>query len=162
MIIRKRTATTTTALALLLVAALSTPAMGHHSYAMYDTAVEKTLTGKLVRFIIGANHSQYVLRVLNADGTEAVTEKGEPLTWQVETQAAAQLARIGITDKSFPIGTVFTVTFSPLLREIHEAAEHSPEVEGQERQDHDRVGSHAIPASLLSLAVLRSQTHRSG
>jgi len=114
MIIRKRTATTTTALALLLVAALSTPAMGHHSYAMYDTAVEKTLTGKLVRFIIGANHSQYVLRVLNADGTEAVTEKGEPLTWQVETQAAAQLARIGITDKSFPIGTVFTVTFSPL------------------------------------------------
>jgi hypothetical protein len=32
----------------------------------------------------------------------------------VETAAAAQLARSGITVESFKIGTIFSVTFSPL------------------------------------------------
>jgi hypothetical protein len=110
--IRKRW--TAGAIAMLLFAALATPAVAHHSYAMYDTAVEKTLTGKLVRYILGANHSQYVLQVVNPDGKPAVNEKGEPVMWNVETQAAAQLARLGITVENFKIGTIFTVTFSPL------------------------------------------------
>ena len=102
------------AIAMLLFAALATPAVAHHSYAMYDTAVEKTLTGKLVRYILGANHSQYVLQVVNPDGKPAVNEESEPVMWNVETQSAAQLARLGITVENFKIGTIFTVTFSPL------------------------------------------------
>jgi hypothetical protein len=81
---------------------------------MYDTSIEKTMTGKLIRFVIGANHSQYVFQVVNPDGSLAVTEKGEPLIWNVETAAAVQLANRGITVETFKFGTIFTVTFSPL------------------------------------------------
>jgi hypothetical protein len=97
-----------------LFVASATPALAHHSYAMYDTAVEKTLTGKLVRFILGANHSSYVMQVMNPDGSLAVNDKGEPVHWTIETQAAAQLARLGITVETFKYDTVFTITFSPL------------------------------------------------
>ena len=100
--------------ALLLVGAASTPALAHHSFAMYDTAVEKTLTGKLLRYVLGANHSQYVMHVVNPDGSLAKNDKGEDLIWNIETAAAAQLARQGITVESFKLGTIFTVTFSPL------------------------------------------------
>ena len=100
------------AVLILVIAVL--PAAAHHSYAMYDTAVEKTLTGKLVRFIIGANHSQYVMQVVNANGTPAVDAKGAPVNWTVETAAAAQLSRQGVTVETFKVGTIFTITFSPL------------------------------------------------
>ena len=66
------------------------PAAAHHSFAMYDTAVEKTMTGKLMRFVLGGNHSQYVLQVLNPDGSVAKDAKGAPLLWNVETAAATQ------------------------------------------------------------------------
>jgi hypothetical protein len=80
---------------------------------MYDTSVEKTMTGKLVRFIIGANHSQYVMEVLNADGSP-MKDNGKPVTWTIETTSAAQLERQNITVKTFEIGTIFTLSFSPL------------------------------------------------
>jgi hypothetical protein len=41
-------------------------------------------------------------------------EKGKPVTWSVETAAAAQLARRDITVETFKPGTIFTITFSPL------------------------------------------------
>ena len=103
-----------TGAAIALFGIVTAPAMAHHSFAMYDTSIEKTMTGKLIRFVIGANHSQYVFQVVNPDGSLAVDNKGEPLIWNVETTAASQLARQGITVDSFKIGTIFTVTFSPL------------------------------------------------
>lgn len=90
------------------------PVAAHHSFAMYDTAVEKTLTGKLERFIIGANHSQYVMRVVSPDGKEQVDDKGKPVIWTIETTSAAQLSQLNITVETFKIGTIFTATFSPL------------------------------------------------
>ena len=39
---------------------LVSPALSHHSFAMYDQTVEKTLTGKLTRFIPGSNHAQLI------------------------------------------------------------------------------------------------------
>ena len=99
----------------LLLGIAAPPAAAHHSFAMYDTSIEKTMSGKLIRFVVGANHSQYVFQVVNPDGSLAVDPKtGGPLTWNVETAAAAQLARAGITVESFKIGTIFSVTFSPL------------------------------------------------
>jgi hypothetical protein len=105
---------TASILAIVLLGIATAPAAAHHSFAMYDTSIEKTMTGKLIRFVIGANHSQYVFQVLNPDGSLAVDSKGEPVIWNVETGPAAQLARNGITVESFKIGTIFTVTFSPL------------------------------------------------
>jgi hypothetical protein len=101
--------------AVLFLGLATSPAVAHHSFAMYDTAVEKTMTGKLIRFVLGANHSQYVFQVVKEDGSLAKDEKtGKDLIWNVETTAAAQLAQRNITVETFKIGTIFTVTFSPL------------------------------------------------
>jgi len=55
----------------------ATPLLAHHSFAMYDTANEarKTMTGKLVRFVIGANHSQYIMEILKDDGSAVMDPK---------------------------------------------------------------------------------------
>jgi hypothetical protein len=104
------------------------PAAAHHSFAMYDTSVEKTMTGKLVRYVVGANHSQYVFHVISPDGAVALDSKGEPLIWNVETAAASQLARRGITVETFKIGTIFTVTFSPLRDGRNGGAQRGPSI----------------------------------
>ena len=100
--------------AVLIFGVVSMPLVAHHSFAMYDTSIEKTMTGKLIRYVLGANHSQYIFQVVNPDGSLAVREDGDPLTWSVETTAAAQLATRGITVETFKIGTIFTISFSPL------------------------------------------------
>jgi hypothetical protein len=97
-----------------LLGIVTAPVAAHHSFAMYDTSIEKTMTGKLIRFVVGANHSQYVFQVINPDGSLALDNKGGPLIWNVETGAATQLARNGITVETFKIGTIFSITFSPL------------------------------------------------
>ena len=107
---RNRMAAAVTALALLLAA----PVAAHHSFAMYDMTVQKTMTGKLKRYVVGGNHSQFVFDVVNKDGSIAKNDKGEAVTWNVETAAAVALARRGITVETFKIGTIFTITFSPL------------------------------------------------
>ncbi len=88
-------------------------AEAHHSFAMYDQTIDRVLTGKLVRFIIGANHSQYIFDLVDENGN-VMTEGGEPVQWGVETGPAVSLGRQGITPDSFPIGTIFTVTLNPL------------------------------------------------
>ena len=45
------------------------PAFCHHSFAMYDQTIDKTLTGKLIRFIPDANHAQLIFQLLDPDGT---------------------------------------------------------------------------------------------
>lgn len=101
------------AVAALLAVAVA-PAAAHHSFAMYDMTVQKTVTGKLKRFVLGGNHSQFVLEVVNPDGSMAVDDKGAPVIWTIETAAAVQIARQGITVESFKPGTIFSITFSPL------------------------------------------------
>ena len=96
----------------LLTAAL--PAFAHHSFAMYDLSVSKTVTGKLTRFIVGANHSQLIFNLVGDDGKELVGDDGKPVTWGVETGSAAQLAERGVTVDNFKLGTIMTVTLHPL------------------------------------------------
>lgn len=111
------------AVVLALVVA-ATPALAHHSFAMYDTAptAMKTMSGKLVRFVIGANHSQYVMEIVKDDGS-AVMENGKPQTWTIETTSAAQLVRQNITVDTFKIGTIFTISFAPLRDGRHGGAQ---------------------------------------
>jgi Family of unknown function (DUF6152) len=91
----------------------ATPALAHHSFAMYNMALTRVMTGKLTRFIPGSNHAQLIFEVLNADGS-AVIERGKPLVWGMETGSAAAMARTGVTVESFPPGTIMTVTLHPL------------------------------------------------
>ena len=93
--------------------ALAVPALAHHSFAMYDTAQTKTYTGKMTRYIPGANHAQLLFELLDNDG-KPITKDGKPVLWGVETGSAAALSRQGITVESFPVGTIITVDLHPL------------------------------------------------
>ena len=110
---------------IVLINALTTPALPHHSFAMYDQTKTKTLTGKLTRYIPGSNHAQLIFEVVGPDG-KTLTENGKPVQWGVETSSAAVLARQGVTVESFPVGTIFTVTLYPLRDGRPFGAVHGP------------------------------------
>ena len=98
----------------LMVAAVGvTPALAHHSFAMYNQSLEKTMTGKLTRFVPGGNHIQLIFEVLDENG-KPVMENGKPAVWGVEGPSAAASARAGLTVKDFPTGTIITVVMHPL------------------------------------------------
>lgn len=100
-------------LGIMVLGVMATPALSHHSFAMYDQTVTKTMTGKLTRYIPGANHAQLIFQVLDNDGTP-VMQNGKPVQWGVETGSAAAMARQGVSPDTFPEGTIFTVTLYPL------------------------------------------------
>ena len=97
-----------------LLLAVAIPADAHHSFAMYDQTEDVTMTGRLVRFIPGGNHAQLIFQLVDEAGEVRVDDSGEPLIWGVETGPSAAIAQAGITVKSFPLGTVLTVTLNPL------------------------------------------------
>jgi hypothetical protein len=99
--------------AVAMVAMAAGTALAHHSFAMYDMTQTKTATGKLIRFVPGANHAQLHFELLDADG-KAIVKDGKPLLMGVETGSAAQLARQGVTVDEFPVGTIITVAYHPL------------------------------------------------
>lgn len=93
---------------------VAAPALAHHSFAMYDRETTRTFTGKLIRFNPGANHAQLIFELVGPGGEPIVGDDGEPVLWGVETGPAQALAREGVTVKSFPLGSVLTVTLNPL------------------------------------------------
>jgi hypothetical protein len=96
-----------------LAACLAAPALAHHSFAMYDMNQTRTVTGKLTRYIPGANHAQFVFDLLDADG-KPVLKDGKPVVWLAETGSAAALSRQGITVDSFPVGSILSLAVHPL------------------------------------------------
>ena len=97
----------------LLLALMVAPVLAHHSFAMYDQKTSKTMTGKLVRYIPGANHAQLIFDVLGPDG-KPMMQNGKVVQWGVEGPSAASMARQGVAPKTFPEGSVFTVRLYPL------------------------------------------------
>lgn len=93
---------------------IAAPAAAHHSFAMYDQSQTRTFTGRLTRYIPGSNHAQLIFEVLGPDGKPTMGGDGKPLQWGVETGSAAAMARQGVSPRTFPEGTVFTVTLHPL------------------------------------------------
>ena len=92
---------------------LSVPAFAHHSFAMYDQTVTKTLSGKLTRYVPGANHAQILFVVVDNDGSP-VMKDGKPKQFGVETGSAIAMARNNVTVKTMTEGTFITVRFYPL------------------------------------------------
>ena len=103
--------------ALFTIIALSlsiTPAMSHHSFAMYDQTKTITWTGVMTRFVAQANHAEMHFVPLGPDGKPLRSSDGKPITWGVEMAGAAAVAEQGITTASFPAGTIFSVRLNPL------------------------------------------------
>lgn len=89
------------------------PASAHHSFAMYDQTTTKTLSGKLTRYVPGANHAQLLFIVVGNDGNP-VMKDGKPMQFGVETGSAIVMARQNVTVKTMAEGTYITVRFYPL------------------------------------------------
>ena len=100
--------TLTAFLGALVLAVTASPALSHHSFAMYDQTTTKTMTGKLTRYIPGANHAQMIFNLVDESG-KVMMKDGKPQIWGVEMGSAA-----GITPDAFPEGTIFTVRLYPL------------------------------------------------
>jgi hypothetical protein len=93
--------------------ALTAAVGAHHSFAMYDQTTTRTMTGKLTRYIPGANHAQLIFQLLDESGQPAMKD-GKPVTWGVETGSATAMGRQGVTPDTFPEGTILTVRLYPL------------------------------------------------
>jgi hypothetical protein len=89
------------------------PTWAHHSFAMYDQTVTKTLSGKLTRYVPGANHAQILFIVVGNDGN-VVMKGGKPMQFGVETGSAIAMARNNVTVKTMAEGTFITVRYYPL------------------------------------------------
>lgn len=81
---------------------------------MYDQAELRTFTGKLTRFIPGANHAQLLFELLDESGAPVIDASGKPVMWGVEAGPSARIAQQGVTPDTFPNGTIITVSLNPL------------------------------------------------
>jgi len=91
-----------------LVAALlmSTVAIAHHSFAMFDRSVEKVITGTVARWQFNSPHSWLYINVKNPDGTETL--------WSFEGAAPPQLLPRGVSGSSFEPGSTVTLSYCPM------------------------------------------------
>src|SRR5499427_9458299 len=110
----KRTYLTAGLSAVICMVMFITPAMSHHSFAMYDQTKTVTLTGVATRFVAQANHAELHFVPIGPDGKAMRGPDGKPITWGVEMAGAAAVAAQGITAASFTAGTIFSVKLNPL------------------------------------------------
>jgi hypothetical protein len=90
------------------------PALAHHSFAMYDQTKTVTLTGVAYQFVAQANHAELHFYVIGPDGKLMKDKDGKNVDWGVEMAGAAAVAQQGITATAFPAGTIFSVKLNPL------------------------------------------------
>lgn len=104
-----------TVCAILCMLLFVTPALPHHSFAMYDQEKTVTLTGVVRQFEAQANHAviQFYLIAPDRKGLAKAAD-GKPVEWGVEMAGAAAVATQGITAASFGAGTVFSVKLNPM------------------------------------------------
>ena len=103
------------AIAAAVICAFALTAQAHHSFAMYDQDKTYVMTGVVVRVDPNPNHLQIFFVPLNEARTQIIRdEKGEPWMWALEMDAAAAVARDGITVNNFPRGTIISVGLHPL------------------------------------------------
>jgi hypothetical protein len=95
--------------ALLLVVAItgsSRAALSHHSHAMFDHTIEKTITGTVTNF---SYRNPHVFLYVDVKGDD-----GKMVNWAVEMSNIQNTVRSGIRQSTFKVGEVITVTMNPL------------------------------------------------
>src|SRR5262245_5228344 len=97
-----------------IVGLLATTALAHHSFAMYDMSKTLAFTGVLTQFVSQANHAEIHFVPLGQDGKPVKGADGNYVSWGVEMAGAAAMANQGISVKTFPAGTIFSVNLHPL------------------------------------------------
>jgi len=114
----KKTSTRTWAIAgffsIALLGIFITPAMSHHSFAMYDQTKTLVMTGVATRFVAQANHAELHFVPVGPDGQPMKGPDGKYISWGAEMGGAAGMAQQGVTAKSFAAGTIFSIKINPL------------------------------------------------
>ncbi|MEO8314796.1 MAG: DUF6152 family protein [Pseudomonadota bacterium] len=94
-------------IALFALLALPLPvAMAHHSFAIYDSAHQVTITGTVKEFQWTNPHVWIHVLVKNDKGVEE--------EWHVECTSVNFLARRGWSKQTFKVGDKVSITLSPL------------------------------------------------
>ena len=89
------------------VAAISAPAVAHHSFAMFDAEKTVTMQGTVKEFEWVNPHSW--LRIMVND--ERI---GKPVLWAIELSSPGRLVTMGMRADSVKAGDAVSVTFHPL------------------------------------------------
>lgn len=103
-----------------VLAALATPAVAHHSFAMYDRNEIIVFTGVVTGIDPDTNHLMIHFAPMNEARDSVLRDgKGEPVVWSLEMQAASAVSRYGITQAGFPPGTIFSGAIFPARSGAH-------------------------------------------
>ena len=85
---------------------MATPALAHHSYAMFDSAKVLKLTGTVLTFSWSNPHTYIEIQAPDASGA--------PQKWGVECTSPAVLARAGWRSTTLKPGDQVTISVHPL------------------------------------------------
>jgi hypothetical protein len=96
----------TGSLALAMALAVVSPALSHHSHAMFDHAREVTLSGTVTQFVFRNPHAFLYFDV--------TTDKGEVVNYWIEMSNLTNMIRRGVGQGTFKPGDKVTVNFYPL------------------------------------------------
>jgi Family of unknown function (DUF6152) len=94
-------------LAAIAFAVFTAPALGHHSFTMFDETKPTTLSGTVRDFEWTNPHAW--LRVMVKD-----EKTGKPVLWAYELSSTARLITMGMSANSFKAGDMVSVTFHPM------------------------------------------------
>ena len=90
------------------------PALAHHSFAMYDQTKTLVMTGVMYQFVAQANHAELHFYLVGPDGKLQKAADGKPVSYGVEMAGAAAVAEQGITADSMKAGTILSVKVNPM------------------------------------------------
>ena len=93
-------------LAAVMALAVASPALSHHSHAMFDHSKEMTITGTVTEFVFRNPHVFLYI--------DARNEKGETQNYWVEMSNLPNMIRRGIGQSTFKPGDKVTVHVHPL------------------------------------------------
>jgi hypothetical protein len=93
------------AVAMILAALISLPAAAHHSAKIFDPGTVLALPGTVTRFSWTNPHTYIYV--------ETMDESGEPVEWEIETDAIPILVRSGWTRDSFKAGEPVLIRARP-------------------------------------------------
>lgn len=94
---------------------IAMPGLAHHSvYGRFDVSKLQKIRGEFDSAELINPHSWFHFYEVDAGGARVLRD-GKPVQWSFETPGPAALRRLGITNKLFKPGDVYTIYASPQL-----------------------------------------------
>src|SRR5262245_3705797 len=98
---------TTGLMAVLMMLALVSPALPHHSHAMFDHAREVSVNGTVTQFVFRNPHVFLYIDVKN--------EKAETVNYWIEMSNLSNTIQRGISQSTFKPGDIVSAKLHPLI-----------------------------------------------